>query len=1358
MKKVSTLFDALRNERFAIAVQDDYGVKYYGSEGQGKEWSNWANSFDTKTLDTNNLPAGIIQGPYKNMSDNSLKSLLTAFGNNISEIGNSYTDSKSYSYKSSMKIDNGARVPAVMDTPIGHFTKSQYSSAVNYKGLVIRTQIKEESFLFEARANNYAFNFENWMYNSTPSKAEIKSLRHRIDTNVGRSSERRLGMKFKTALVERDGRYRVGYAQTLETKSLEDSLELKGIGQRIGGGARIGRRAAHSMAMFDPKAWDGDGDGVVQEGTPFERPAIPGINDRATGGVVDTDAAKKAWKDFQKNPSSSTVPKEPSPARRAMREGARSVGRQVLTTRKPADTGRKIPGKKPSNRSGFASKLPGDKNEAGVNPLVAKEVVRKIEDVLYKRDTLDSFSAFIDGLGPDGGQELSAEQVFDIKEAIQLYDNDEYDMDDLYSSVSAAVTRKKPDAKPSQSGMRSRVGKAQVDRQVQGLASRSSRSKAKSKLKATPGRDKVDEKDGSLWASLTPEQQDVVKKNTQAAYEGLQTYIKKDKYLGTWWDSFLRLPRKKGAKDADGNEWSDKSRISGEAFTSFQVEINRSIDDANLEIEADERALAAAKAGMPDAEIKKAENRIANKKKQIERIQKVLDDLRTYDQMDKTDDWSLLEHLHPEQRKKSFGLNLGKSEAGMTVSPFADGKLPKGMKVGEPSTIFEEIGGVKRDAPRLIGEKGDRKLEDLANRILRPNPQRVERRRLRKAGRGTAVETAEEASEQLSPLKRRIRRAKNQFLLNVKSKRNPEDIESRVSSSLKKNNHAFKREDGSIKIDDKAIDAMAIMTEAFKVKKKRGAKGEAVVTNTGARKSLVGLWNANSFNATPVWIREDEIPAMIEQGWIPIKRGFGREEFADVWLNSPKRHVTGQGAAVVGAGEYWSYAEGGWDSYFGGRDGKQTDGVIAMVKRDRIIDSSRIQAMKEDHSTISKAVDAYISGAGSGGRWDSELSTQELVQEIEQTLSKMIPADSEVWNTEWGKVYQGVFQWMKTVDPKDTEKQKKAVEVLKLLNRIGDSDATIQAGFLGYDGVDFGLSDGRIVMHNRSAMLAVNEPKSLADIKKAAKGEGVKVTAEKTKVKKPSRKVGASSTKAKGSSKSLDNKSWKQVGKQGGSQPGGEFEDPSGNKFYVKKQKSKLHAENEVLMSKLYERLGVRAAKNSEGTAHIQGQSPGPGVFSEWLNGSRTVNHSAEVRNPQWKKSVQDTFVANAWLANWDGTGNGDNIKMGADGEAYVVDTGGAGLFRARGDAKGTGFGPIVGEMESLRDPGLNSLGAMYYGDISPQEIARQVAVIGALSDADIRMMVNATVTDSVEAKKLVDTLIARRDYLVNTWGTGIRK
>ena len=52
----------------------------------------------------------------------------------------------------------------------------------------------------------------------------------------------------------------------------EEVYEVKGIGRRIGRTAR-----------FDPKAWDGDNDGIVQEGTPYARPAIPGLNTNLPG-------------------------------------------------------------------------------------------------------------------------------------------------------------------------------------------------------------------------------------------------------------------------------------------------------------------------------------------------------------------------------------------------------------------------------------------------------------------------------------------------------------------------------------------------------------------------------------------------------------------------------------------------------------------------------------------------------------------------------------------------------------------------------------------------------------------------------------------------------------------------------------------------------------------------------------------------------------------------------------------------------------------------------------------------------------------------------------------------------------------
>ncbi|MSU60665.1 MAG: hypothetical protein EXS52_01980, partial [Candidatus Staskawiczbacteria bacterium] len=331
MKKISTLFDALRNEKFAIAVQDDYGIKYYGYAGQGREWAQWANSVEVKSLEESQIPSGIIQGPYKNMLDSEIKSLIVSFGygeNSASE----FIKSKSYSHSASVKIKSNSIVPAIMDTPISYFTSRQYGSSVSYKCLYMRHSIKEGSFLHEAKVNRYAFNFNKSMYNASPDSEQNKSLRQRVDLHVGRSSERRIGIKIKSYLVNySETRNKVGVIDSLETKSIADNLEFKELGSRLGGVSRLGRRTARAaFSMFDPKAWDGDGDGIVQEGTPFERPAIPGINDRATGGRVDVAAASRAWQDFSRAGSS---PK-PEPPKRStiVLDDVKPSKRRTMTT------------------------------------------------------------------------------------------------------------------------------------------------------------------------------------------------------------------------------------------------------------------------------------------------------------------------------------------------------------------------------------------------------------------------------------------------------------------------------------------------------------------------------------------------------------------------------------------------------------------------------------------------------------------------------------------------------------------------------------------------------------------------------------------------------------------------------------------------------------------------------------------------------------------------------------------------------------------------------------------------------------------------------------------------------------------
>lgn len=91
----------------------------------------------------------------------------------------------------------------------------------------------------------------------------------------------------------------------------------KALGRNLAGKFQRGRGLA---ARFDPYAWDGDNDGIVQEGTAFERPAIPGLNDFASRGKITRSAARKIqnnWnaakperaEDRQEAPSAPRAPK-----------------------------------------------------------------------------------------------------------------------------------------------------------------------------------------------------------------------------------------------------------------------------------------------------------------------------------------------------------------------------------------------------------------------------------------------------------------------------------------------------------------------------------------------------------------------------------------------------------------------------------------------------------------------------------------------------------------------------------------------------------------------------------------------------------------------------------------------------------------------------------------------------------------------------------------------------------------------------------------------------------------------------------------------------------------------------------------
>lgn len=238
---------------------------------------------------------------------------------------------------------------------------------------------------------------------------------------------------------------------------------------------------------------------------------------------------------------------------------------------------------------------------------------------------------------------------------------------------------------------------------------------------------------------------------------------------------------------------------------------------------------------------------------------------------------------------------------------------------------------------------------------------------------------------------------------------------------------------------------------------------------------------------------------------------------------------------------------------------------------------------------------------------------------------------------------------------------------------------------------------------------------------------------------------------------------WKKIGGAGGLNEAGKYTDPkTGKVYYVKHSRSgeEFRGETEILTSKLYQLLGVPTINYDRGVHNGKLQR-----VSVWDDRIKEVSHSQMSRDPKFKASVQRSLIANAWLANWDGTGNMANIVQGPNGEAVMADSGGGLIFRAQrysGLKSNPPFGPKVDEVENLINGVTRSgqsvqtgVSRAYYKDIEPSEVARQVKELSQVTDEDIRKLVSQQISDPADGDRLAQLLIARRDWIVDHWSTG---
>tara|TARA_B110000503_G_scaffold22880_1_gene35600 strand:+ start:1525 stop:5118 length:3594 start_codon:yes stop_codon:yes gene_type:complete len=224
--------------------------------------------------------------------------------------------------------------------------------------------------------------------------------------------------------------------------------------------------------------------------------------------------------------------------------------------------------------------------------------------------------------------------------------------------------------------------------------------------------------------------------------------------------------------------------------------------------------------------------------------------------------------------------------------------------------------------------------------------------------------------------------------------------------------------------------------------------------------------------------------------------------------------------------------------------------------------------------------------------------------------------------------------------------------------------------------------------------------------------------------------------------KTYNIKDFKRTGEQLGSNPGGTFTGPDGTKYYAKTPRSGAHMENELLASGFYQLAGIPAAKMRYGD---DGTTDGK-IFSEIISGQTLANTSL---SPETKKQIQDGFVIDAWLANWDVAGLGDdNIIINDEGEAFRIDVGGSLLFRAQGGDKGDKFSDEVTEIDTLRDSNRNPRSGALFGSMTDEELKASASKLLGISPQDIDTLVDAAFYGEV-GDELKRKLKARRDNIL---------
>lgn len=222
----------------------------------------------------------------------------------------------------------------------------------------------------------------------------------------------------------------------------------------------------------------------------------------------------------------------------------------------------------------------------------------------------------------------------------------------------------------------------------------------------------------------------------------------------------------------------------------------------------------------------------------------------------------------------------------------------------------------------------------------------------------------------------------------------------------------------------------------------------------------------------------------------------------------------------------------------------------------------------------------------------------------------------------------------------------------------------------------------------------------------------------------------------------VDQKHWKKVGGQGGSNDGALYENATnGERWYVKTPATEDHARNEVLAAQLYRAAGVdvpdvvlatRNGKVSVASKIVDGlEKTGPGQLRDAGAGRG--------------------FAVDAWLSNWDVVGLSYDNMLVRDGKAFRLDTGGAMVFRAQGAKKLDHqflASKSVGELDDLRKAAINPQASSVFADLQVDELVEGMDRVLSVTPEQIRDLVAAVGPRGKLGDDIAEALIRRQGFV----------